>query len=138
MFTAYVDGGLPGNGTRHNGNAMFGSYHLYDQAKQLVLKDERFRIPTTGSNSTNNLAEWKSLQALLINLSKIGLLKNKPVTIYMDSELVIKQFTGVYNINKPHLRKVYLEVKDLLGNYPENKVSLKWIPGTEMKKVLGH
>ncbi len=50
--------------------------------------------------TTNNVAEWISL---LRALEKCKLLEHKNLLVYMDSELVVKQFKGEYKTKHPDL-----------------------------------
>ncbi len=132
MYIAYVDGGLPGNGQAHNGNQMFGSFLVkHRETGDIKVKKSRFPIYNQGSNSTNNLAEWRALLALVTELKALNIIDN--TKIFMDSQLVINQYKGIYRINKPHLKQVAQNVKALCQS-----LDLNWIPGTEMKLILGH
>lgn len=63
---------------------------------------------------TNNEAEYGALIAALSWLSKNKtLVKNKAAIIYMDSELVVKQLTGLYKIKNNNLKILANKVKTL-------------------------
>lgn len=57
---------------------------------------------------TNNEAEYK---ALIKGLELAVKYTRKKVTVYSDSELVIKQLNGIYRIKSNNLLKLFLEVK---------------------------
>jgi ribonuclease HI len=59
-------------------------------------------------DTTNNVAEYKSLIKALELAAKHT---RKDVQVFMDSELVIRQVTGVYRIKKKHLFELFQEVK---------------------------
>jgi ribonuclease HI len=61
---------------------------------------------------TNNEAEY---QALILGLEEA--LKNhyRRLQIYMDSELLVKQINGAYQVKSPQLKTLMQEVKRLLS-----------------------
>jgi ribonuclease HI len=63
--------------------------------------------------ATNNQAEWT---ALILGLEKyLDLKLVQPLLIFLDSELVTKQLTGVYKIKQPHLKVYYHQAQTLLN-----------------------
>ncbi|MFP4656685.1 MAG: ribonuclease HI family protein [Candidatus Woesearchaeota archaeon] len=70
-----------------------------------VLDEHKEKIGVT----TNNIAEYNSLLSALDIASDHT---HGEVQVYMDSEVVIRQMKGEYRVKKPHLRKLYDEVKD--------------------------
>ncbi|HRT26720.1 MAG TPA: ribonuclease HI family protein [Syntrophales bacterium] len=87
----------------------------------VVFKDEQGNIVGTikgfiGS-CTNNEAEYQALIAGLKEAVRRGYSR---LSIYMDSELVVKQINGAYRVKSKNLSEYFQEVKDLLsaiGNY---------------------
>lgn len=68
-------------------------------------------------NYTNNEEEYRAIINSLENLLVEGPLKNiNLVNIKTDSELAVKQITGVYKIKEPRLKKLVKEVKTLCAN----------------------
>jgi ribonuclease HI len=63
---------------------------------------------------TNNVAEYKAIIKSLIEASKIT---SDKITLYSDSELVIKQLNGLYQVKKEHLRSLYTEVLELIKKF---------------------
>jgi len=61
-------------------------------------------------NSTNNDAEYK---ALLEGMKKAKTLKPESVSCYLDSELVVKQMTGLYKVKNQNIKKHWEEIKRL-------------------------
>ena len=60
--------------------------------------------------ATNNIAEYSALiKALQISVEEFS----EHLVIFMDSLLVIQQVKGVFKVTKPHLRKLFLKVKEL-------------------------
>jgi len=58
---------------------------------------------------TNNQAEYK---ALIKGLDLCARYTRKKITVFCDSELVVKQMTGIYRLKNDNLRKLFHEVKD--------------------------
>ena len=64
--------------------------------------------------STNNVAEYRAL----IKALEIALKYTKSeITCILDSELVVKQLLGEYQIKNPELMKLFLEVQKLQANF---------------------
>lgn len=56
---------------------------------------------------TNNVAEYRAVLAALGHCSRWGV---KRVHLYMDSELIVRQLKGVYQVKSPDLRPLYQQV----------------------------
>ena len=126
-YTAYVDGGCPGNGWPE-AVIMFGSYIIYDAEQNEIERNIEFDL-NHPKKCTNNMAETLSLEALLMRVNNWNY---QPISIYMDSQLVVNQFNGVYRVKDRYLKRV-------LDRMPKpSGVSLSWISGNEMKRILGH
>lgn len=107
-FTLYADGGSRGNpGPSGAGAVVFD--HL---GKRVVEVADYLGV------ATNNVAEY---QAVLRGLTALrnaytpGYFSDIPVTVKMDSELVIKQLKGVYKVKHPNLAPIYFELKNLIA-----------------------
>jgi ribonuclease HI len=98
MIRVYADGGARGN----PGPAAIGIVIVDD--KSHVLKQHKERIGV----ATNNVAEYS---ALLKALELAAQLTSDAVQVYMDSEVVVRQVTGVYQIKAVHLLPLYYAVK---------------------------
>ena len=70
---------------------------------------------------TNNEAEYEALIVGLNFLKKLGV---KKISVYGDSELVIKQVKGEYKANRPKMRAYRNAVLDILKTFPEYTLSL--------------
>jgi ribonuclease HI len=101
-YTVNTDGGSRGN----PGPAAIG----------VVLKDQNQNITELSKflgNTTNNVAEYTAvLYALeyLQNLEKNGTCETE-VAFILDSELVVKQLTGLYKIKEPSLLIIANQIK---------------------------
>lgn len=56
--------------------------------------------------TTNNVAEYRAVIAALTAAQEYT---DGPVTLYSDSELVVRQLTGRYRVNKEHLKDLHAE-----------------------------
>lgn len=63
-----------------------------------------------GKNVTNNIAEYTGLILGLSQAVKVGI---KQLTVNGDSQLAIKQMTGVYKVNSENLIELYKTAKQL-------------------------
>lgn len=79
-----------------------------------VIKDEQgatlARISQRIGKTTNNQAEY---QALIAALEKAVQLGARRVSVYSDSELVVRQITGRYRVKKAELKPLFQEVTQL-------------------------
>ncbi|MEJ5328637.1 MAG: ribonuclease HI family protein [Desulfobaccales bacterium] len=101
----YVDGASRGN----PGPAGAGVV-LLDPAGQVAAEASRFL-----GRTTNNVAEY---QALLLGLE---LARRHGVTyleIFADSELLVRQLTGRYQVRSPHLKPLYQAARQALTSIP--------------------
>ena len=61
------------------------------------------------------------------------------VVIYMDSQLTINQYTGLWKVKDRILKEIHREFKYYLDQHDLSRsFSLGWIPNELMKEVLGH
>lgn len=64
---------------------------------------------------TNNQAEYR---ALILGLRSVARYKPSAVSVYMDSELVVKQMLGQYKVRDESLRPLYEEARELARALP--------------------
>jgi ribonuclease HI len=64
----------------------------------------------------NNQAEYR---ALILGLRTIAEQNPSSVIVYMDSELVVRQMTGVYQVRDATLRMLYQEAQTLVQALPQ-------------------
>lgn len=107
-FTLYADGGARGN----PGPAGAGSVVFDSMGKRAVEVSDYLGV------ATNNIAEYEAvirgLKALIESYPE-DVLKSTPLTIRMDSKLVIEQLKGNYKVKHPNLVPRHLELKNLLA-----------------------
>lgn len=65
-------------------------------------------------NTTNNSAEYR---ALILGLQEVLRLGGTKVTIFSDSELMVNQIKGSYNVKNQGLLLLYKEVNELLEKF---------------------
>lgn len=126
-YVAYVDGGCPGNG-RPYAFPMFGSYIIYNKQGDVVEENIKFDIHHP-KRWTNNLAEVMALESLLTRVNNSGY---HPIDVYMDSQLIVNQFNGVYRVKDASLKKVFNRMPKV------SNLNLFWVSGDRMKEILGH
>ena len=73
--------------------------------------------------ATNNIAEYSALIAGLEIAAKHS---PKELICFMDSELVVKQLTGIYRIKETSLRNLAIRVKTIEKQF--DMVQFKYIP----------
>lgn len=69
--------------------------------------------------TTNNVAEWSGFLAALDAAIEAGA---EDVEIRADSELVVKQWNGVYRVKAPHLARYLVEAKEKARKIPRLRV----------------
>ncbi|MCF7910704.1 ribonuclease HI family protein [Candidatus Pacearchaeota archaeon] len=67
-----------------------------------------------GRQVTNNIAEY---EALIKALELAADFKDKELTCFLDSELVVKQLLGKYKVKNPKLIPLFLKVQKLQENF---------------------
>jgi ribonuclease HI len=80
--------------------------------------------------TTNNIAEYT---ALLRGLQKARALGAEEITVFADSELLVKQLEGAYKVKNPNLLELHKKVVRLKGAF--RKFSLRHITREENKRA---
>jgi ribonuclease HI len=98
----YTDGGARGN----PGPAGIGAVIL--DANEQVLKEVSRYIGET----TNNMAEYQALIEALTEAKKMfgETLRTMQLDVRMDSELVVRQLSGIYKVKEPTLKEQFARV----------------------------
>lgn len=101
-FTLYTDGGARGNPGPAGAGAV-----LYDEADKILKTTSRFL-----GTATNNEAEYEGVFLGLETLKKhLGKrLSEAELEIRLDSELVAKQLSGLYQVKEMSLAPYFLKV----------------------------
>lgn len=95
----YCDGGSRGN----PGPAAAGAVILRDKEVITELQDYL-------GVATNNVAEYS---AVILALHKLHELKLTRADFFLDSELVVRQLTGIYKVKNPDMKKLFDQVQKL-------------------------
>lgn len=75
---------------------------------------------------TNNVAEYTALVEAIAHLQELSIDPNH-IHIHGDSELVINQVKGEYNIYSPRLRPLYVTIQTLLDEL-DAQIQFQWVP----------
>lgn len=122
---AYTDGGARGN----PGPAGSGAYITDDAGKPLKKAHKAL------GHATNNFAEYTAVILALETIKKMvpeAKRKALPIEVRMDSELVCRQLSGIYQIKEETLWPLYIKIHNMLvADF--HHVSFKHIP-REMNK----
>ncbi len=100
----FADGGSRGNpGPAASGAVLFG-----DDGEVLAEIGEYLGV------ATNNVAEWRALLAGLTAALELGV---DELSVRLDSELVVRQLTGVYRVKHEDLIPLHRRARALLGRF---------------------
>lgn len=121
-ITIFTDGGSRGN----PGPAGSGAVIYQDNA-------EIGHVSKYLGIQTNNFAEYEALILALEATHKLlGSPVSEPVTVKMDSELIVKQMKGEYKVKHPELKKKHEKVRLLIMEaFP--KIKFVHVPREENK-----
>jgi ribonuclease HI len=114
----FADGGARGN----PGPAALGAVLLDDSGSVL------HEIGEFIGHATNNVAEWKALVAGMAAAVELGV---EDLAVRMDSELVVRQLTGVYRVKHPDLIPLHERARGLLRRF--KSVDIRHIPRAQNK-----
>ena len=87
----------------------------------VVRAQDRTPLVTLGrfiGRATNNVAEYRALITAMQEAKKLGARK---ILIRGDSELIVRQMTGVYKVKHPDMKVLYEEAQDLLHEFDAAK-----------------
>jgi len=124
-YIIYSDGGSRGN----PGDASLG-WLLYSPDLELV----QFNAKYLGNNVTNNYAEYSAIHDALKFCAKKQTNYKPNITkliCNLDSELVVKQLTGIYRIKNLELEKINIQITKLLLEFEE--VKFNYVPREKNK-----
>jgi ribonuclease HI/probable phosphoglycerate mutase len=68
---------------------------------------------------TNNIAEYR---ALILGLETALERGTSVISIYLDSELLVRQIQGIYRVKNPDLKPLMAEIRDLLDRFDTWKI----------------
>lgn len=109
----YTDGGARGNPGPAGAGAVVYDGDPSRQAARKVAEVSKFL-----GHRTNNWAEYEALALALAEAKKKGLGKRE-LEVRMDSELIVRQMNGEYQVKEETLWPQYMKVHNLLvANFP--------------------
>jgi len=105
-ISIYTDGGARGN----PGPAGFGVV-IYDEKKSIIFKNAVYL-----GTKTNNEAEYLGLINALewANNNKDNF-KIDRIVYYSDSQLLVRQMQGLYNVKAPNLKPLFHQAQSLVA-----------------------
>lgn len=118
-LTIYTDGASKGN----PGPASIGA-SLCHSGKEVA------NISQAIGYATNNIAEYT---ALLEALKKAKEMNVKVIHVKADSELMIKQLTGLYRVKNPDIKIIFIEIDKLRTSFEE--ITFTHVPREENKRA---
>ncbi|KKT34373.1 MAG: ribonuclease HI, partial [Candidatus Collierbacteria bacterium GW2011_GWA1_44_12] len=80
-----------------------------------------FTLSETIGETTNNVAEYTAVIRALENLKEKKIVSEK-LRFVLDSELIVRQITGIYKVKQPHLLELRLEIVSLINWLRENNI----------------
>jgi ribonuclease HI len=108
-FSLYTDGASRGN----PGDAGAGAVLYDDKGNILITAKKALGI------CTNNEAEYK---ALILGLEESLKEKCKCISVFLDSELLVRQINGVYRVKNKRLQDLMKDVRGLFSRFDEYTV----------------
>jgi len=126
MITVFIDGACEPFNPGGYGACAFAAFEGAvsggkDDPRPKPLKQAAL-ILGNGNGMTNNVAEWRALRGTLQWLSQNT--KPQPIALFMDSQLVVNQFTEKWQCNVPALYALREECRKLW----RSEMILTWIP----------
>ena len=117
-FQLYCDGACRGN----PGPASVGAVLWEDetQASAEDIAQARFQISESIGPATNNIAEYNAIiRGLEESLAQKDV---QHLTIYLDSELIVRQLSGKYKVKSPQMLPLHAQAQSLLAKFPSYKL----------------
>ena len=122
MARAWIDGGARGN----PGPAGFGVFAEIETAGGV----ETAEIFGFLGSTTNNVAEYTGLLAALEWAARQGV---ERLDLRSDSELLVKQLSGIYKVKAPHLVPLFARASALRRRIPQ--LSIRHVRREENKRA---
>ena len=119
----YTDGGSRGN----PGEAAIGvvAYNKEDGSRLTEIKKAI-------GVATNNIAEYTAVLEALDWV--INTYKQSDLEFYLDSELVVRQLSGIYKVKDPNLKVIYLKIRQKIIELGSN-ITFESIPREKNKEA---
>jgi ribonuclease HI len=105
-----------------------------ESAAGAVISDSRGRtvkeLKCFLGMATNNVAEYR---AVILALKKALELGAGSVTVYLDSELVVRQLRGEYKVREGHLKILHQQAVEILNQF--SKYVIHYVPREENRRA---
>ena len=69
--------------------------------------------------ASNNVAEYRAAIHALERALELGA---RSVTLYLDSELVVRQLRGEYRVREPHLKTLHQKAQEILNRFSQYSI----------------
>lgn len=111
-------------GARGNPGPAAAAFVVVDRSGRVLHKESKFL-----GDTTNNVAEYRGVVLAITWLLQEFPIPNFqfPIIFNLDSELVVRQLTGVYKVKDVDLKKSFQVVRNLQGKI-KSKIIFKHIP----------
>ena len=116
LFRVRTDGACRGN----PGPASIGVSILDEDGREVASHSEAI------GNTTNNVAEYRAVIQGLEMLQGLG---GRRAEFLLDSQLVVRQLTGVYRVRDPKMARLHDEVRRLASRLGE--ITFRHVPRRE-------
>ena len=117
MYKLFTDGG-----SRGNPGSAAAAFFLFNDEELVTFGGEYL------NTNTNNHAEYKGL---LIGLKEALKHDIQEISVFMDSELIVKQIKGEYKISSEELKPLFVKVKELMAMF--TLISFNHVPRADNK-----
>lgn len=100
-------------------------------------RDTDFDFTAMAGSGTNNIGEWIGLvEALKMAFAYVNTVNsNVRIRIYGDSQLVVRQFNGQYEVKKDYFMDYYKEARRLYSALDGKVRRVEWIPRQQNKEA---
>lgn len=133
-YTIYTDGGVLNNQVAKLRKPYY-SFKIFDEAGELVRhgKSHKLKCPT---NITNNICEYLAIIDALTT-TKLKHEDVEAITVFTDSQLVVKQLSGEFKVKSDNIKIVYEDLKESISQY-KIPVEVLWVTRNKIVEILGH
>ncbi|MBU0728333.1 MAG: ribonuclease HI family protein [Proteobacteria bacterium] len=119
-LTVYTDGASRGNPGEAGAGAV-----IFDESGGEIYARGKYL-----GQCTNNMAEY---QALIMGLAALKDHGAENISIFLDSELIVRQLQGRYKVKDQKLKPLFIEVSTLLNEFTAWEV--RHVPRNENKRA---
>jgi len=93
-----------------------------------IGKKKRYLYYYVGDNTTNNVAEYTAVVLALEYLVREGIKEEDRIVLYTDSNLIVQQMSGKWQVKNEKLKPLYKEAMKYLLELGVSW-SIKWVKG---------